>query len=62
MYFSRFKECLGIKYKINQKLTADFSTNIIFGGIRKGWLEGWEQYGGTDLFLADLRFGLRVDF
>lgn len=62
MLFSRFKESLGFRYKINQKISASFTTNIIFGDIQKGILEGWEQYAGTDVFLADMRFGIKINF
>ena len=58
MYFKRFKETLCLKYNLNQTIDTNFCINILFGGIQKGILEGWEQNAGTDLLIFDLRLGL----
>ncbi len=59
IYFSRFMERINITYKINKHLSIPLNINCILGDIEKGLLEGYEQYGGTDVIQFIIKSGIQ---
>lgn len=62
MFFSRFLEKVCLTYKINQNFIIPFNIECILGDIEKGMLEGYEQYGGTDVVQFFIKTGIQYIF
>ncbi len=61
-YFSRFKELIFVEFKPREKISLDFTANVIFGDIVQGQLEGYEQLAGTDVLKVNLKLGGSIKF